>query len=92
MLASSIVLTARDPVWWIVLAPQLVFYALAVAGGLLARSRWGRLKPLWLPYFFCLANTAAALAVLSLLAGVRFDRWEPVGVRSSPRTPAAPRS
>ena len=79
MLASSAVLAAADPVWWIVLAPQLVFYALATAGGLLAHTRWGRLKPLWIPYFFCLANGAAALAVLSLLAGVRFERWEPGG-------------
>jgi cellulose synthase/poly-beta-1,6-N-acetylglucosamine synthase-like glycosyltransferase len=92
MLASSALLAARDPVWWLVLAPQLIFYALAVAGGVLAGTRWGRLKPLWLPYFFCLANTAAALAVLSLLAGVRFERWEPVGVRGSARNPAAPRS
>lgn len=83
LLVSSAVLAARDPAWWIVLAPQLVFYALASAGGLLARSRWGRLKPLWIPFFFCLANAAAALAVLSLLAGVRFERWEPVDMRGS---------
>ena len=83
LLVSSAVLAARDPMWWIVLAPQLVFYALAAAGGLLARSRWGRLKPLWIPFFFCLANAAAALAVLSLLAGVRFERWEPVDMRGS---------
>ena len=89
MLASSAVLAAADPVWWIVLAPQLVFYALATAGGLLAHTRYGRLKPLWIPYFFCLANGAAALAVLSLLAGVRFERWEPVGARGGARNGAA---
>jgi cellulose synthase/poly-beta-1,6-N-acetylglucosamine synthase-like glycosyltransferase len=81
LLASSAVLAAREPSWWLVLGPQLVFYGLAIAGGLLAHTRWGRLKPLWVPYFFCLANGAAALAVLSLLAGVRFERWEPVAVR-----------
>lgn len=89
LLASSVVLAARDPLWWIALGPQLGFYVLATAGALLARTRWGRLKPLWIPYFFCLANLAAALAVLSLLAGVRFERWEPVGVRGSARSPAA---
>ena len=57
-------------------------------GALLAGTRWGRLKPLWIPYFFCLANLAAALAVLSLLGGVRFERWEPVGARGSTRSPA----
>jgi cellulose synthase/poly-beta-1,6-N-acetylglucosamine synthase-like glycosyltransferase len=89
LLASSAVLAARDPAWWIALGPQLGFYALAAAGGLLARSPWGRLKPLWIPFFFCLANAAAALAVLSLLAGVRFERWEPVDMRGSARSGAA---
>jgi cellulose synthase/poly-beta-1,6-N-acetylglucosamine synthase-like glycosyltransferase len=81
LLASSVALAAADPAWWLLLGPQLVFYALAAGGGLLAGTRWGRLKPLWIPYFFCLANAAAALAVLSLLAGVRFERWEPVSMR-----------
>jgi cellulose synthase/poly-beta-1,6-N-acetylglucosamine synthase-like glycosyltransferase len=81
LLTSSVALAAADPAWWLVLGPQLAFYSLAVAGGLLAHTRWGRLKPLWIPYFFCLANGAAALAVISLLAGVRFERWEPVGMR-----------
>jgi cellulose synthase/poly-beta-1,6-N-acetylglucosamine synthase-like glycosyltransferase len=88
-LASSAVLAARDPAWWIVLAPQLGFYALAAAGAVLVGTRWGRRKPLWIPYFFCLANGAAALAVLSLLAGVRFERWDPVGMRGGARSGAA---
>lgn len=81
LLASTAVLAAGDPIWWLALGPQLAFYGLAAAGAVLAHTRWGRLKPLWIPYFFCLANAAAALAVLSLLAGVRFERWEPVAVR-----------
>jgi hypothetical protein len=81
LLAASVVLAIRDPAWWLALAPQLAFYALAAAGALLAGTRWGRAKPLWIPYFFCLANLAAALAVLSLLGGVRFERWEPVEMR-----------
>jgi cellulose synthase/poly-beta-1,6-N-acetylglucosamine synthase-like glycosyltransferase len=85
LLGASAVLAAGDPAWWLALGPQLAFYALAAAGALLAQTRWGRLKPLWIPYFFCLANAAAALAVLSLLAGVRFERWEPVAVRGVAR-------
>jgi cellulose synthase/poly-beta-1,6-N-acetylglucosamine synthase-like glycosyltransferase len=81
LLGSSVVLALAEPAWWLALGPQLAFYALAAGGALLAGTRWGRLKPLWIPYFFCLANTAAALAVLSLVAGVRFERWEPVSVR-----------
>jgi cellulose synthase/poly-beta-1,6-N-acetylglucosamine synthase-like glycosyltransferase len=84
-LASSAVLAAHHAAWWVALAPQLAFYGLAAMGGLLAGSRWGRAKALWVPYFFCLANGAAALAVLSLLAGVRFERWDPVGMRGGAR-------
>jgi cellulose synthase/poly-beta-1,6-N-acetylglucosamine synthase-like glycosyltransferase len=88
LLASSTVLAAAKPMWWIALAPQLAFYALAAAGALLAPTRWARLRPLWIPYFFCLANGAAAVAVLSLLAGARFERWEPAGMRGGARTTA----
>jgi len=83
MLGSSVALAARDRLWWLALGPQLAFYALATAGGVLAHTRWGRLKPLWIPYYFCLANGAAGLAVLSLLAGVRFERWEPAAERGA---------
>jgi cellulose synthase/poly-beta-1,6-N-acetylglucosamine synthase-like glycosyltransferase len=85
LLATSAVLAMRSAAWWIALGPQLAFYALAAAGGLLARTRWGRLKPLWIPYYFCLANGAAALAVLSLVVGVRFTTWEPVAARHQAR-------
>jgi cellulose synthase/poly-beta-1,6-N-acetylglucosamine synthase-like glycosyltransferase len=81
LLASSAVLAARSAAWWLLLGPQLGFYSLAAIGALLSQTRWGRLRPLFVPYFFCLANAAAALAVLSLVAGVRFTTWEPVAAR-----------
>jgi cellulose synthase/poly-beta-1,6-N-acetylglucosamine synthase-like glycosyltransferase len=85
MLASSVVLAARDPLWWIALGPQLAFYSFAAAGGLLSGTRWGRIKLLWIPYYFCLANAAAGLAVLSLFARVRFATWEPAAARHRAR-------
>jgi cellulose synthase/poly-beta-1,6-N-acetylglucosamine synthase-like glycosyltransferase len=83
LLTASVVLALRSPGWWALLAPQLAFYGLAAAGALLAHTRLGRLKPLWIPYFFCLANGAAAVAVLSLAVGVRFTTWEPACARPS---------
>jgi hypothetical protein len=81
LLVASALLVARSGAWWILLGPQLAFYVLAAVGGLVSGTRWGRLKPLWIPYYFCLANGAAALAVLSLFVGVRFTTWEPVAAR-----------
>ena len=74
--------------WWVVLAPQLAFYGLALTGWALSRTRWGRLKPLWIPYYFCLVNLAAAAAVISVVGGVRFERWDPAQRGRNPVEPA----
>ncbi len=82
MLGSSAMLAARQRRWLVALLPQLSLYALAMTGWVGRDRAWGRAKLLWVPYFFCLGNLAAALAVLSLLRGKRFERWDPV--RESP--------
>jgi cellulose synthase/poly-beta-1,6-N-acetylglucosamine synthase-like glycosyltransferase len=75
-LAASVWLVTSSPVWWLVLGPQLLLYGLAAAGWAGRGHAWGRARPLWIPYYFCLANAAAGIAVLSVLGGVRFERWE----------------
>jgi cellulose synthase/poly-beta-1,6-N-acetylglucosamine synthase-like glycosyltransferase len=75
-LAASAWLVILSSVWWLVLGPQLLFYGLAVAGWAGRGHAWGRARPLWIPYYFCLVNAAAAIAVLSVFGGVRFERWE----------------
>lgn len=56
---------------------QLGFYACALVGAAARRRRLGRLKPFALPFYFCLVNAAALVAVTNLLRGVRIERWEP---------------
>jgi cellulose synthase/poly-beta-1,6-N-acetylglucosamine synthase-like glycosyltransferase len=75
-LAASAWLVILSSVWWLVLGPQLLFYGLAMAGWAGRGHAWGRARPLWIPYYFCLVNAAAAIAVLSVFGGVRFERWE----------------
>ena len=77
LLAASAWLAARQGGAWLLLAPQLAFYGLAIAGWAGRRRAWGRAKPLYVPYYFCLANLAAALAVISIARGVRFETWRP---------------
>jgi cellulose synthase/poly-beta-1,6-N-acetylglucosamine synthase-like glycosyltransferase len=77
LLGSSAWLAAAEPLWWLALGPQVFFYGLAVLGGLGRGRRWGRAKPFWIPYYFCLGNLAAALALLSLVRGVRYESWTP---------------
>jgi cellulose synthase/poly-beta-1,6-N-acetylglucosamine synthase-like glycosyltransferase len=75
-LGASAWLVTVSSVWWLVLGPQLLFYGLAAVGWAGRRHAWGRARPLWIPYYFCLVNAAAGIAVLSVLGGVRFERWE----------------
>jgi cellulose synthase/poly-beta-1,6-N-acetylglucosamine synthase-like glycosyltransferase len=75
-LAASVWLVTSSAAWWLVLGPQILFYGLAMAGWAGRRHAWGRARPLWIPYYFCLVNAAAGIAVLSVLGGVRFERWE----------------
>ncbi len=77
-LVASIVLVFGDARWWIVLAPQLAFYLLAGVGWVAQGRPWARMRVLWVPYFFCLANLAAGIAMLSLAAGTRYRKWEPI--------------
>jgi cellulose synthase/poly-beta-1,6-N-acetylglucosamine synthase-like glycosyltransferase len=77
--AAGFWLTTLSPVWWLVLGPQLAFYGLAAMGWAGRARGWGRARPLWVAYYFCLVNLAAAIAVLSVLGGVRFERWNPTG-------------
>jgi cellulose synthase/poly-beta-1,6-N-acetylglucosamine synthase-like glycosyltransferase len=79
LFASSALLAASNPRWWILFAPQVLVALLAVAGWCLRRRRAGRLRALWIPYYFALTNVAAGLAVLSLAAGLRFEQWKPSG-------------
>ncbi len=76
-LTITILLTIVEPIWVIALVPQLAFYALAIAGWLGRQRSWGRHKLVYVPYFFCLANVAAGLAILGIVRRVRFERWEP---------------
>lgn len=56
---------------------QLGFYGLAVAGGLLRRRRIGRMKPLCVPFYYCMANAASAMALWHFARGTRISLWQP---------------
>jgi hypothetical protein len=56
---------------------QTLFYFLAAVGYILRRHRLGRLKFFYIPFFYCLANAAALVAVLKLLAGKKVELWQP---------------
>jgi glycosyltransferase involved in cell wall biosynthesis len=76
-LAASGVLVQENSLWWIALGPQVALYLLAAMGAVGRGHRFGQHKIVWIPYYFVLGNVAAAIAVVSVLAGVRYQMWSP---------------
>ena len=76
-LAANAALAGGSALYTLLLLGQALFYALALLGYALRRTRWGGLKALYGPFYFCLANAAATLGVLSLLRGERISVWQP---------------
>jgi capsular polysaccharide biosynthesis protein len=81
LLASNIwlSLTGLAAAWDILLALQITFYGAAILGAAARSSSARRSRLLTVPYYFCLVNTAALLALLSVSRGVRAAGWSPRG-------------
>jgi cellulose synthase/poly-beta-1,6-N-acetylglucosamine synthase-like glycosyltransferase len=58
------------------LMTQMAVYLPSLAGCALARTRLGRCRALSVPYYFCLVNVAALMAVLNVLCGRKIERWD----------------
>lgn len=76
-ISTAILAIAGAPFFVAIGIAQLLFYALALAGGLLRARRIGRLKPLCVPFYYCVANAAAAIALWQFLRGKRISLWQP---------------
>lgn len=68
---------SASPAYRVVLLAQVGFYSLAAGGYLTRSTAAGRSRPLYVPFFFCLANAAALVAIINVIRGQRITRWEP---------------
>jgi cellulose synthase/poly-beta-1,6-N-acetylglucosamine synthase-like glycosyltransferase len=74
-LASSIYLALASQFFRIVLAAQLLFYALALIGWL--RSNAARLSRIfYVPYYFCLVNLASLVGIMDNYRGKTYATWK----------------
>ena len=62
--------------FWAAVA-QSIFYVWGGISYLLRNTPIGRRKIFYLPFFFCLANLAALVAIINIAAGKRIEFWEP---------------
>jgi len=63
------------PIYWVTLAGQLGLYLLALVG---IREESRRLRVFFIPFYFCLVNTAAAVGLWRAIFGRISGTWEPV--------------
>ena len=77
LFATSVLLSATDFFYLAAGVCQTLFYVMAGAGYWLRRTWVGQLKFLYVPFFYCMANAAALVALLKLLSGQRVELWQP---------------
>ena len=77
LLVINVVLWPLGVLYRVALAAQVVVYGLGLLGFLLRNTRWGRIWFVYVPYYFCQANLAAALGWMWLLRGQRIAVWQP---------------
>lgn len=79
LLASNLVLGLHGTFYAFTAAVQVAFYLLSVLGYLLRSHPVGRMKLVSIPFFYCLANAAALVALGKVSRGERIERWQPRG-------------
>jgi cellulose synthase/poly-beta-1,6-N-acetylglucosamine synthase-like glycosyltransferase len=77
ILVSSLILSASHEIYLVAALAQVLFYMLAGFGYLLRHQRFGRFRLFYIPFFYCLANTAALIALMKVLRGDHIERWQP---------------
>jgi cellulose synthase/poly-beta-1,6-N-acetylglucosamine synthase-like glycosyltransferase len=77
MAIASAFAASAHPVYALAAAGQLAFYGIALAGFLLRGSRFGRMKLVYVPFYYCMANTAALIALVRFARRERIELWQP---------------
>jgi cellulose synthase/poly-beta-1,6-N-acetylglucosamine synthase-like glycosyltransferase len=77
LLLSSLALQSSGMIYGAAAGGQVLFYFLAGCGYLLRGRQLGKLKFLYIPFFYCLANFAAFVAMIKVLQGHQIERWQP---------------
>jgi cellulose synthase/poly-beta-1,6-N-acetylglucosamine synthase-like glycosyltransferase len=77
LFVSGLVLAPRGPFWLACATAQAAVYVLGGIGFLLRRAPAGGSRILSTPFYFCLANAAAFVALVEFLRGRRIERWQP---------------
>lgn len=74
---ASLMLSGVSAFYMLAAAAQIAFYGWAIISYFLRSTAIGRRKVFYIPFFYCLANAAAFVAIVNLLSGKRIEFWNP---------------
>ena len=77
LFVSSLLLAGQHWFYAAAALAQSFAYALALAGWMLKGTATGRRRMFYVPFFYCFANLACALAWFNLFRGRRISIWQP---------------
>ena len=77
LFVASAFLWSEGMIYRLATVGQLIFYVCALFGWLLEETRFGKLKPFAIPFYFCMVYVAAMFATLNVLRGHRIELWDP---------------
>jgi biofilm PGA synthesis N-glycosyltransferase PgaC len=83
ILNALLVLDGAPELYSLLLVAQLLFYALAMGGFLLA-ARQIRIKIFFIPYYFCVMNYAVLRGIIRYFSGGQSAVWEKAARKTSP--------
>lgn len=70
-------LWSNGPLYQILILAQLIFYSCGALGMILRNTNLGKQRGFTVPFFFCMVNIAALIAVINILRGYQINLWEP---------------
>lgn len=77
LLVCSLLLANSGGLYIAASAAQILFYGLAGLGYFTRRSQLGRSRAIYIPFYYCMANAAALVALSKFLYGERIELWQP---------------
>jgi cellulose synthase/poly-beta-1,6-N-acetylglucosamine synthase-like glycosyltransferase len=77
LFATSVLAGANGVIYMSTALIQTLFYSLAYTGFVLRHTFLGKKRCFYIPFFYCLANTASLLAVINTFRGKYIDLWKP---------------
>ena len=77
LLPLALYLIPQGQIYEVAACSQLLFYLLAGIGYVLRRSAAGHHKLFYVPFFYCMSNAAALVALWNLITGQTIELWRP---------------